>query len=187
MWNRNQSDQRAGGRTARALLGGAMVAMAIGLGPAARANGSSGPDPGLGLALTEHFGHWLDRNGGYPAAGEQPAIRVISARNAVLAERRANSHRDHGRTRGLYDPETATIYLVAPWDPADPRDASVLLHELVHHRQQAAKHWYCAAAQEWDAYRLQERWLAEHGIDPGFYWPAIALESSCVPRDIHPD
>lgn len=34
-------------------------------------------------------------------------------------------------------------------------DASMLLHELIHHRQ-APHHWYCPAAPELPAYRLQE-------------------------------
>lgn len=136
-------------------------------------------------ALTTGLERWLDRNAPYPRRPDPPRVRFVEPAEAArlhgAAERRA------GRLRGLYDAGTATIYLVEPWSPRDPEDVGALLHELVHHRQEAAKHWYCDAEQEWDAYRLQERWLAGLGIDPGFYWPAIALESSCTVRDVHPD
>ena len=91
-----------------------------------------------------------------------------------------------GRARGLYDPGTGTIALVRPWSPREAGDVSVLLHELVHHRQ-AALHHYCPAAEEPLAYRLQEAWLAERGLP--LDWPrlAIALAAGCTPHDIHPE
>lgn len=92
-----------------------------------------------------------------------------------------------GRTRGLYDPDAATIRLVRPWDPRDPFDVSTLPHELVHHRQQGARHWYCPGAQELPAYRLQEAWLADLGLEPDIDWIAVVLEAGCTPRDIHPE
>lgn len=41
----------------------------------------------------------------------------------------------NGQLRGLYDPEQAEILLALPWDPQRLEDASVLLHELIHHRR----------------------------------------------------
>jgi hypothetical protein len=92
-----------------------------------------------------------------------------------------------GALRSVYSPSTITIYLVEPWSPSEPYDVSILLHELVHHRQATAKYWACPQDQEWRAYQLQEAWLAERNIASGFYWPAIALLAGCAPRDVHPD
>jgi hypothetical protein len=137
------------------------------------------------VAHAKALQRWLDANGPYPRRTAPPRIRLILPEAAAALEGAAEA-RYLGAARGLFDPATGTVYLIKPWNPRNPRDVSVLLHELVHHRQ-APGHWYCPQAQEWDAYRLQARWLEELGIEAGFYWPAIALESSCVRRDIHPD
>ena len=89
------------------------------------------------------------------------------------------------QTRGLYDPGTATITLVQPWDHADLDHQSVLLHELIHHRQSVA-HYYCPAAQELVAYKLQEMWLVSKGLTLDVNWVGVVLASSCSARDIHP-
>ena len=44
----------------------------------------------------------------------------------------------------------------------------------------------CPKATEWEAYKLQEAWLLENGRTPDFNWAYILLDSSCMPRDIHP-
>lgn len=136
--------------------------------------------------LVKRLDDWLDGASAYPARRPAPEITFVSPQDAELLRGQATARHLDGRLRGLYDPETTTIFLVAPWSLDNPRDLGTLLHELVHHRQETARHWYCDAAQEEDAYRLQERWLKTRGVDPDFYWPAIILSSSCTPRDIHP-
>lgn len=74
-----------------------------------------------------------------------------------------------------------------PWSARDPQDVAVLLHELVHHRQAGARHYYCPGAQEPLAYELQRDWLAERGLETRINWIAVRLEAGCTPRDIHPD
>jgi hypothetical protein len=61
----------------------------------------------------------------------------------------------------------------------------VLLHELIHHVQLANRDYECLEQPEWEAYQLQEAFLAEHGIASGFDWLQIYFLSQC-PRDIHP-
>jgi hypothetical protein len=138
------------------------------------------------LDAIDALNDWIERSGSYSPANE-PLKRIVfvEAGETILADGRKVTVED--RTRGLYDGETATIYIARPWSPDDPYDRSVLLHELVHHAQVEARHWYCPQAMEWDAYRLQQDFLAERDIEAGFYWPAILLESSCSKRDIHPD
>jgi len=88
--------------------------------------------------------------------------------------------------RAAYDLSDRHIFLVAPWQADNPEHVSALLHELIHDVQLLNRKWDCLGAPEWEAYKLQEKWLAERGIDPGFDWLRIFFLSRC-PRDIHPD
>ena len=146
-------------------------------------------DPGWRRAedvsgLAAIFEDWLDERAPWPRRSTLPEIRMISGERA--ASFGGLPGRGHGRNRGLYDAETATIYLVEPWDRRDSQDASVLLHELVHHRQ-APHYWYCPAAQEMPAYCLQSEWLGARGLAPRVNWIGVVMEAGCTPKDIHPD
>lgn len=88
--------------------------------------------------------------------------------------------------RAAYDLTHQQIFLVRPWSAQDTFDLSVLLHELIHHVQLQNRSWDCIGAPEWEAYKLQEKWLKAHDIDPEFDWLTIYMMSRC-PRDIHPD
>ncbi|KUF12549.1 DUF6647 family protein [Pseudoponticoccus marisrubri] len=144
----------------------------------------SAPDMAALVGLLEG---WLDAQpGALPRRTTPPEIRLIGApRAASMHSALFASHQ--GRLRGLYDPQAQTVYLVHPWSARDPFDVGVLLHELVHHRQNGAGHWYCPGAQELPAYRLQQRWLQGMGLEPDVNWIAVVLEAGCTPRDIHPD
>jgi len=83
--------------------------------------------------------------------------------------------------RAAYDLRARRIHLVAPWSPENPFDVSVLLHELIHDVQLANRGWDCIGAPELEAYWLQDKWLAERGIRPGFDWAAIRMLSRCPP------
>jgi hypothetical protein len=128
---------------------------------------------------------WLDANSPYRARDVAPAIEIVAPE--VAASRIGQRHGSGGILRGLYDPDTRIISLVAPWSADSDADLSVLLHELAHHRQQTARHWYCAGAQELPAYRLQAAWLRDHGAEIEINWMAAVLQSGCGRRDHHPD
>lgn len=136
-------------------------------------------------ALVSGLEDWLDAEADWPRRDAPPRVRLVSQWQAE-ARRGATASFQRGRLRGLYDPDQSEILLVRPWDPHDMEDVSVLLHELVHHRQ-APHHWYCPAAQEVTAYRLQEDWLAEQGLTIDVNWIAVVLDAGCTPRDIHPE
>lgn len=127
---------------------------------------------------------WLDTNSDLPRREAPPAIRLVPMSLAAGAYGSAGFM--GGRLRAFYDGETETITLVAPWNPRNPEDQSVLLHELVHHRQ-APLYAYCEGAKEMPAYELQAAWAGEHGVETKINWIAAVLESGCTPRDIHPD
>lgn len=128
---------------------------------------------------------WLDENAEWSRRAVPPDIRLVSPSEA-RARQGETGNFQRGRLRGLYDPEQEEILLVRPWDRRDVEDVSVLLHELAHHRQ-APHYWYCPAAQELPAYRLQEAWLEERGMQADVNWIAVVLDAGCTPRDIHPD
>lgn len=90
------------------------------------------------------------------------------------------------RLAGVYDDVAEQICLAKPWDINNARDQSVLLHELIHFVQFRSKGWFCPQKTEWQAYKLQEAWMSERGLEPNFNWAFILLESSCGVRDRHP-
>lgn len=129
---------------------------------------------------------WLDANTPWTRRDPLPAVRWTTPRNARALSGQPARGSAHN-PRGFYDAERRTIHLVEPWTPGNPQDVSVLLHELAHHRQATAGHWYCPGAQELPAYRLQAAWLEELGLTAKINWIAVVLEAGCSPRDIHPD
>ena len=161
---------------------GAIIAIAFVL--AGSADASDGDTvPRVSTALLSELNLWLDTETEYARRDDQPHIVFVGQDQAERL--RGAEGRTDGLTRGLYDAAIETIYLTEPWSAEIPRDVSVLLHEMAHHRQ-AAQHWYCEQAQEWRAYQIQAQWLADQQIVNNFYWPAILLQSSCAKRDIHP-
>lgn len=134
--------------------------------------------------LVAVFDNWLDQNTGLQRPKASPEISLVSA--SFAASLQGSSALKFNRTRGLFDPASFTIYLILPWNRKNPRDASVLLHELVHARQ-VGRYYYCPGAQEEAAYRLQDDWLRERGLQAKVNWIAVVLESGCSRRDFHPD
>jgi len=87
--------------------------------------------------------------------------------------------------RAAYDMRDRHIYLVRPWKLSSVKDLSTLLHELIHDVQYLDRNWPCKEEPEWEAYKLQEAWLSEQGVESEFNWLQIFMLSRC-PRDIHP-
>jgi len=86
---------------------------------------------------------------------------------------------------GAYDMERRHIYLAQPWDASNVRNLGTLLHELIHDVQYRNRDWPCWQKTEWEAYKLQESWLAEKGLSAGFDWALILMLSHC-PQGHHP-
>lgn len=123
---------------------------------------------------------WIGAASGYDvkkAKADPPAI-FFCDEGDVLAYPGGNALVEPGE-RGVYDYEARVIYLVGPWDPENPRQRSVLLHELVHDVQFTNRSWACPNATEWEAYKLQEAWMAEQGLVAEFDWLQIWFWSKC--------
>jgi hypothetical protein len=143
----------------------------------------AGAEPSsIQAGLIEELHYWIDTTTALPAADTSATIVFVDARD--LAEPSEMASMIGSTPRGLYDPDTGTISLVRPWSADKPQDVAVLLHELVHHRQDG-KHFYCEAAKEHAAYHVQKNWLAERELTLDVNWIAIVLASSCAVRDIH--
>lgn len=87
--------------------------------------------------------------------------------------------------RAAYDLPGNRVFLAQPWDAAAAPDQSVLMHELIHALQLHNRDWECLQAPEWEAYELQDAWLAAQGVPSGFDWLHVYFLSRC-PRDHHP-
>ncbi len=141
------------------------------------------PSDSLKVALLE----WIGANSEYDDSEilvSPPEVRFCEHGSTLIYEGRAIHFDD--RLNGVYDETTKQICLAKPWDPSRTRDQGVLLHELVHHVQFQSKSWACPKTTEWEAYKLQEKWLLENGVEPDFNWMYILMASSCSPRDVHP-
>ena len=137
------------------------------------------------LQTMEELNLWLDRNTHLPRSTVPLArIEFVPQGSEVLYEGQMTRLED--TVRGVYDSASTSIYLVGKWTSDDFHDRSVLLHEMVHHRQDNAKHWYCPHAMEWDAYLIQEDYLKAHDRTGNFNWAWVLLQSSCAMRDHHP-
>jgi len=127
-------------------------------------------DPAVLTGITS----WLAENFDLPAVNQPRVELVPPARVAALRYRgfaqpqtRAGDEQamlDAGREiAAVYDDATRTIYLPEGWSGTTPAELSVLVHEMVHHLQNAAQLKYeCPQAREKLAYAAQERWLGRH-------------------------
>jgi hypothetical protein len=141
--------------------------------------------------LLTQIAKWLTQNFELQPAAEHPKIEIVSpARMATVrfrgltSNRPANVAAEAGRSAppefgqevyALYDDVTRVIYLHQHWTGANPADVSVLVHEMVHHLQNAAGvKFTCPQEREKDAYAAQRAWLSlfnrtleqEFEIDP---------------------
>lgn len=67
----------------------------------------------------------------------------------------------------IYDRDGNRVFLPNTWSASNLYDVSVLLHELVHHMQNAAGVEYeCLSQSEKEAYAAQVEWLKASGVDP---------------------
>jgi hypothetical protein len=156
-----------------AFLGTADVSQAI---PPAEPDGMKSYPSSIAELVSE-LEDWLDRESVYKRREIPVTVRIVGAEAVASAAMMPGVQ--GFALRGYYDPANATIYLVEPWSPENPHDASVLLHELVHHRQHSLTDWECPNAQERPAYRLQDRWLSERGLDAHINRFMVLMISRC--------
>jgi hypothetical protein len=122
---------------------------------------------------------WLSLNFGLPATDVHPAIERLPAREIAFLRYGATTPqarveiaaRLDAMEKGglgpvaLYDLKRKTILLAESWTGRTPAELSVLVHEMVHHLQEAGGLKYaCPAEREAPAYAAQEKWLGLFGL-----------------------
>jgi len=143
---------------------------------------------------------WLSANFGLPATFTHPKIALVTPIEIVYARHKAftpearrtvaATHRSEAAAANprevvsVYLDSEDAILLPAGWTGRTPAELSVLVHEMVHHLQNAGSLKYaCAAAREKPAYDAQEKWLglfgksleSEFQIDP----MTLLVNTSC--------
>ena len=112
---------------------------------------------------------WISAVTGLPPATDTPDVQFNTvAELQVLHSPDASYQAESSAPQAiaLYNLHEAVIHLPDDWQPTDPLDVSVLVHELVHHMQVSAGEEYrCRAAMEKVAYDTQIAFLASMGID----------------------
>jgi hypothetical protein len=126
-------------------------------------------------ALLRDLGDWLSRNEGLPPLNDLPRIayaspeaisamryRALLGSKPVAASPPAAAVKH--TTVAIYVDDQRTVYLLDDFKGRTAADLSVVVHELVHHIQQAAGLRYeCPQAREKEAYLAQDHWLRQFG------------------------
>lgn len=120
---------------------------------------------------------WISSATGYAIPANLAEVRLIS--QAELAEIGKEYNYE---IVSLYDNKKNIVYLHSGFDPEDLRHQADLLHELVHFLQakNRTRPPLCEYSDEQEAYNLENRWLAEHGLPPATPELFIGLASICV-------
>lgn len=143
-------------------------------------------DPRIDPRLVATLLEWIGKHTAYDvsvAVSKPPTISICQLGESVDYENR--SLVVERPVVAIYNIEKGHIFLVAPWDPDNAHSIGTLLHELIHHVQHLSKSWSCWGRAEWEAYKLQEKWLAEHGVKPKFDSADVFLRTRCR-RNVHP-
>lgn len=116
-------------------------------------------------ALAGRLSAWLDAHTGYSAVPPPPLRRVSEP---LLKSRCFPAFPPHlvPRVLAAYDADDGVVYLSEQLDMSRRVDRSYLLHELVHHVQNAhgaLREARCKGKLEGEAVRLQLQWLEEQG------------------------
>jgi hypothetical protein len=119
---------------------------------------------------------WLSANFSLPATHEHPRVEFVPL--AKITELRYKEFggaplqlgepnpQEASSVVSVYDNATRTIYLPQDWSGNTPAELSILVHEMVHHLQNAGNlKFECPQEREQLAYRAQEQWLRLFGRD----------------------
>lgn len=135
-------------------------------------------------ALLKSIASWLSADLELPPINSNP--RIERASSAQMAGVRYEGVQQLRQVLGVYEDATKTIYLPEAWAGSSPAEQSILVHQMVHHFQNAAGfNFACPQEREKLAYAAQERWLASFGqsLSSAFEIDAttLLLSTECIP------
>jgi len=127
--------------------------------------------------LLDKISSWLSSNFDLPVIKEHPAI-MFTTKTELATMREKDRVSSQGFTQvetsneptqrrvvALYDNKLRTIFLTDDWLEQLPADQSILVHEMVHHFQNAAElKFECPMQREKLAYLAQDKWLSRFGM-----------------------
>jgi hypothetical protein len=119
-------------------------------------------------ALMKAVAAWLSADFGLSIA-ELPNVEFVAKERLAALRHRGlpSDHMSEGRDiLAVYDDDARTIYLPRGWTGRTAAEASILVHEMVHHAQNlGGMKTECPQAREKLAYQAQQRWLRRFGTD----------------------
>ena len=139
------------------------------------------PDPIIQLASAETILPLRYRG----FLSDWPRDIVFPGQQLAVAFDDMMSSRNEENLIAVYDDEMKTVYLPENWTGNTPAELSVLVHEMVHHLQNATPTRYeCPQVREELAYTAQEKWLTLFGrrlenefeVDP----LTLAVSTRCI-------
>jgi hypothetical protein len=124
-------------------------------------------------ALLTVIALWLSSNFGLPATFDPPHVKFVSTKELTSLFQSASQqqvgmvlNQPASDIVSLYHNESKTIYLLEGWSGKTPAEASILVHEMVHHLQNLGQlKFACPQEREELAYKAQDRWLGLFGHD----------------------
>ncbi len=127
-------------------------------------NGPGVPDgTPIDPLLVKELLAWVSAQSGYQPPS--PPVVIASRQKFVQLMRRTGARLSGARA--MYIPGMVVLDNNT-WDAQDAMQLSLLVHDLVHHAQLfSGKTYSCRASKEFEAYTLQNKWLAERGA--GFF------------------
>ncbi|AZO81322.1 hypothetical protein BLM15_09835 [Bosea sp. Tri-49] len=119
--------------------------------------------------MLEALAIWVGAKLGQPVPNSLPRLVFKPADQVTVLRFKQYAseimqQQDRPNIVSIYDARENIIYLRDTWSGATAADLSVLVHELVHHFQEAQQAKFeCDAAREAKAFELQETWLRLFG------------------------
>lgn len=131
---------------------------------------------------------WIVANSSYTMPSALPAVEYreqMQMRRMFFCEDPAQCDEaklPHILIAAIYEHKTRSVYLPNGFDPRNLANQATLVHELTHHLQELAgkfKNIECFGPLEYEAYRIEDRWLASQGLPVPEKTPARMLAGIC--------
>ena len=146
--------------------------------------GPPGAPPDEFIAKAEELAEWIDDNSDFGPMTRHPAYVFLPGDTLQYTYFTASGQpypNDNYRIAAAYS--RGVMFLPDTFDITNLHHAGTLLHELVHHLQFIEGRQYaCGAAEERDAYDLEDIWRAGHDLPPTLD-PVLYFFVTTCPRE----
>lgn len=155
---------RKGLRAAAAVLAACIAGVAGGQTGTVAGAVSDAREPERGALLLDLVVVWLASNFELPARFEVPELVFVSPEQLAELRYGPDARSEPGEVVAVYSDDEVAIYLDRDWDGRTPEGLSVVVHEMVHHLQNAGgMRFACPGEREVLAYEAQDKFLRLFG------------------------